>query len=88
MIQGLAIVELVVIEHLLHERRVIVVAGQAIHGQAQRAEQVSEVLVSFGAVVMDKVARDQRDIRLPVAAAIMVEDRAQRRMRRCAAQLT
>ena len=57
------------------------VTGDAIHGQAKFAEQVSKVIVSTLTVVLDQITSYDDDVSEPVAAAIMFEHGQQRRVR-------
>jgi hypothetical protein len=50
-----------------------VVARYAVNWNAELAEQGPKILVSTGAVVLNQVARDDRDIGSPVAVLIMRE---------------
>jgi hypothetical protein len=50
-----------------------VVPGNAKDRKAQRAEELTKVVVGFGAVVLDKVTGYDGEVCLPGAVAIVIE---------------
>ena len=72
-LDGLAVVKRRVLQRRLHQRPIIVVARYAVNWNAEVAEHGPKILVSTGTVVLNQVARDDRDIGSPVAVLIMRE---------------
>ena len=64
-------------KRLLHQCADIMVAGHAVHRHAECTEKITKVLVCLCAVVLDQVTGDDGEVSLPVAVAVVVEDRAQ-----------
>ncbi len=58
-----------------HERAIVVIAGDTVHGQVERAEQRPEVLVSTLASILYQVTRANREISQPAAVAVMRKHR-------------
>src|SRR5690606_16367907 len=74
-------------QHLVDQLRVVVVAGDDVHREAQRLERRFEPLVALHAFVLDDVARDEHRIRRPAPRSPrMLEHRDERLMRIHAAQ--
>ena len=54
------------------------IAGDAMHAHIQRQQQLTKSIVSFGGVVMNKIAGDQRADRAPVTGVVVVQNPLQR----------
>lgn len=68
-------------ERVAHQREIVVVARDAVHGQVKLCEQGPKVIVSFPTIVLDQIAGNGNDVSQPVAITIMFEHGGQRRVR-------
>lgn len=65
-------------QHLAHQRRVVMIPRQAIHRHAEVPQQFLETPVAVAALVLDKVAGREDQVRLPRIGAGMGEGGYQR----------
>ena len=75
------------VEDLLHQRAHVVISRYTVNRQAQCKEQIAEVRIGLSAIVLDQVPGDDGQVGAPVAVAIVIYYRAQRRIRHRAAQI-
>ena len=68
-------------EHLAHQRRVVVIAREAVDGQAEVAQQLLEALVARAGLVLDEVARGEDQVGPPGTGQRVGQRRHQRVVR-------
>ena len=81
-----AIVKRFLIKGVAHQRGHVMITRQAINGHAKHCKQFTKMRIRSGAVVLNKVARNDSNIGLPVAVAVVCQYCLERRVRNGTAQ--